>query len=129
MSKSKFQTVYAVKIYPIDYLCNNELTESDLNNLLDNNKKGLMYSLIIGMFRYIKNDKRNFQIIKIIKADNNWPYKYQWTKNQRDEYENLVIKIIKNIYQYKDSQAISIAQWFMMLYGFSVIGNNFRLDK
>ena len=51
-------------------------------------------------------------------------YTIQW-----DEYENLVIKIIKNIYQYKDSQAISIAQWFMMLYGFSVIGNNFRLDK
>ena len=38
MNKSKFQTVYGVKIYPIDYLCNNELTESDLNNLLDNNK-------------------------------------------------------------------------------------------
>ena len=48
MSKSKFQTVYGVKIYPIDYLCNNELTESDLNNLLDDNKKGLIYSLIIG---------------------------------------------------------------------------------
>ena len=129
MSKSKFQTVCGVKIYPIDYLCNNELTESDLNNLLDDNKKGLIYSLIIGMFRYVKNVKRNFQIVKIIKADNNWPYKYQWTKTQRDEYENLVIKIIKNIYQYKDSQAISMAQWFMTLYGFNVIGNTFRLDE
>ena len=68
MSKSKFQTVYGVRIYPIDYLMSAELTESDLNHLFDTNS--LLYSVIIGMYRYIGSKKQNgqmsnLQILKI----------------------------------------------------------------
>ena len=34
-----FQTVHGVKIYSIDYLANEELTDSDINNLLNKNIK------------------------------------------------------------------------------------------
>ena len=129
MSKTVYNTVYGTRIYPIEYLCNNELTESDLNNLLDDNKKGLLLSLIIGMFKTIKSTKRNFQIVKLIRSDKNWMYKTKWSKEQRDKYENLVINAYKNIYQYKDLQAISLGQWFMTIYGLSVEGNDINLEK
>jgi hypothetical protein len=60
MSKTIYQTVYGTKIYPIEYIGNHELSESELNNLLDNNCKSLLYSLIIGMFKMIKSSKRNY---------------------------------------------------------------------
>ena len=75
MSKTVYQTVYGTKIYPIEYIGNHELTESELNNLLDNNSKGLFYSLVIGMFKISKSSKRNYQIIKMIKEDKKWMYK------------------------------------------------------
>lgn len=129
MSKTVYQLSCGVKIYPIDYLCNAELTELDLNNLFDNNKKGLMYSLIIGMFKHINSKKKNYQIIKMITSNKNWMYNNEWTKNQRDDFENILIKIYKNIYQYKDIQAVSLAQWFMTIYGLSVEGNKLNLEK
>lgn len=128
MSKTIYQTVSNIKVYPIKYLCESELTESDINNLLDNNKIGLLYSIIIGMFRHIKSSKRNSQIIKIIK-EKDWPYKYTWTQEQQKEYEELLIKAIKNIYQYKELQAVSLAQWYMTIYGLNVIGNKINLSK
>ena len=68
MSKENFQTVYGVRIYPIDYLINEELTESDLNYLFDT--KSLLYCIIIGMYRFIDNRKHNCDIIKDCKKDN-----------------------------------------------------------
>ena len=63
MSKTIYQTVYGTRIYPVEYIGNHELTESELNSLLDNDGRGLLYSLIIGMFKSIKSSKRNYQII------------------------------------------------------------------
>lgn len=120
MSRSKFQTVEGVSIYPIEYLINSELTDNDLNRLLDNNKIGLKYSLIFGMFRYTKSNLKNNQIIKMIKNDINWFDKIKWSSEQQKEYENLVIDVYKNVYQYKDAGAVSLAQWFMTLYGLSI---------
>lgn len=117
MSKTVYQTVYGTKIYPIEYIGNHELTESELNNLLDNNSKGLFYSLVIGMFKISKSSKRNYQIIKMIKEDKRWMYKNHWTQEQCNEYEKLLIQAYKNLYQYKDLQAISLAQWFIINYG------------
>lgn len=129
MSKTNYQTVYGVKIYPIEFIGNHELTESELNNLLDNNGRGLFYSLVIGMFKAIKSSKRNYQIIKMIKEDKRWMYKYRWSKEQLDNYENLIIEAYKNLYQYKDVQAISLAQWFIIRYGFPVEGIVIDFEK
>jgi hypothetical protein len=127
MSKTKFTTVQGVTIYPIDYLANEELSDNDLSNLLDNDKRGLKYSLVIGMFKFIKSPKRNYQIIKSITSNKNWFKKTTWTTVQQNEYEELVIKVYKNIYQYKDLTAISLAQWFMSIYGLNIEGNNIDL--
>jgi len=129
MSKTNYQTVYGVKIYPVEFISNHELTESELNNLLDNNARGLFYSLVIGMFKAIKSSKRNYQIIKMIKEDKRWMYKYRWSKEQLDNYENLIIEAYKNLYQYKDAQAISLAQWFIIRYGFPVEGIVIDFEK
>ena len=129
MSKTNYQTVYGVKIYPVEFIGNHELTESELNNLLDNNGKGLFYSLVIGMFKTIKSSKRNYQIIKMIKEDKRWMYKYRWSKEQLDNYENLIIEAYKNLYQYKDAQAISLTQWFIINYGFPVEGIVIDFEK
>ena len=129
MSKTNYQTVYGVKIYPVEFISNHELSESELNNLLDNNGRGLFYSLVIGMFKVIKSSKRNYQIIKMIKEDKRWMYKYRWSKEQLDNYENLIIEAYKNLYQYKDAQAISLAQWFIIRYGFPVEGIVIDFEK
>ena len=100
MSKTKFTVVQGVTIYPIDYLANEELSDNDLNNLLDNKRRGLKYSLIIGMFKFIKSPKRSYQIIKSITSNKNWFKKTTWTKEQQHEYEELVIKIFKNIFTF-----------------------------
>lgn len=123
----KFTTVYGTKIFPIEYLANEELTDNDLNDLLDNGKRGLKYSLIIGMFKFIKSHKRNCQIIKEVLANRNWQKKTLWSHKQQKEYEQLVTKVYKNIYQYKGFTAISLAQWFMSIYGLNVEGNKIDL--
>ena len=127
MSKTKFTTVQGITIYPIEYLANEELSDNDLINLLDNNKRNLRYSLIVGMFKYIKSPKRNYQIIKSITSNKNWFKRTTWTIEQQNEYEQLVIKVYKNIYQYKELTAISLAQWFMTIYGLNIEGNNIDL--
>lgn len=123
MSKQKFQIIDGITIYPIEYLIKEELTDNDLSNLLDNNKIGLKYSLIINMFKFIHSPKRNYQIIKSITSDKNWYKNQKWSKEKRDEYEKLVIEVYKNIYQYKNTTAIALGQWFMSIYGLSVDGN------
>ena len=120
MSKAKFQTVYGVRVYPIEYLMNEELTESDLNYLFDKGTNCLIYSIIIGMFRYIGNNKRNYQIIKMIKSDNKWYEKINWTKDQFYDYENKLALVIKNLYQYKLEEAKICAQNIMIKYSLNV---------
>ena len=122
MSKSKFQTVYGVRIYPIDYLMSAELTESDLNHLFDTNS--LLYSVIIGMYRYIGSKKQNCDIIKDCKKDNKWITKTKWTNKQFADFESKLTRILKNFYCISDEMALSKAQWFMIQYGLNVKGNN-----
>lgn len=126
MSKSKFQTVYGVRIFPIEYLMNEELSESDLNYLIDT--KSFLYSIIIGMYRETGSKKQNCDIIKDCKKNNKWISNNKWTSEQFYEFENKLIKIIKNIYYVNDIVASSKAQWFMIKYGFSVKGNDISFE-
>ena len=129
MTKTIYQTVYGTRIYPVEYIGNHELTESELNSLLDNDGRGLLYSLIIGMFKSIKSSKRNYQIIKMVREDKRWMYKHKWSKEQCNNYENLIVQAYKNLYQYKGPQAISLAQWFIIRYGFPVEGTVIDFEK
>lgn len=114
---TKFHTVYGVKIYPMDYLMKEELTELDLNNLFDTNS--FIYSVIIGMFNDAGIKKRNSDIVKELKKDNKWIDKHKWTKDQFMNFENKLAKVIKNVYVYDEKTALMKAQWFMIKYGLS----------
>ena len=120
MSKTIYQTVNYIKIYPINYLANEELTDIDLNNLLDNSKLGLTYSLIVNMFKFANSKMTDEQIIDYIKSDKNWMNSIKLTKSKYNKFENMLIQVYKNIYQYKEATAISLAQWFMIKYGFKI---------
>ena len=114
------QIVYGVKVFDIDYLLHAEYSENDLDNLLSTNSKSLLYSIIIGMFRYIGNNKRNTDIVKFVKNDKDWMSKYSWSRMQCSEYEDIICKVIKRLYCYDDVKSLSIAQWYITLYGFNV---------
>ena len=43
--EQKFQTVYGVRLYPLEYLMNEELNDEDLSWLFD--QKSLLYSIIM----------------------------------------------------------------------------------
>lgn len=120
MSKSKFQTVYGVRIFPIEYLISEELTESDLTWLFDKGSKSLLYSIILGMFKVIGTTKRNYQIIKMIKSDDKWYEKFNWTKEEFENYEEKVALAIKNLYQYNLEESRIMAQNIMSNYSITV---------
>lgn len=126
MSKQKFPTVYKVRVYDIDYLMNEELTESDLTSLFDT--PSLNYSLIISMFNHIGLKMKNFEIIKRVKKDHRWMYETTWTHSQQREFENKVISVMKNVYNYGDFISLQRGQWWMTMYGFKVKGNDIDLE-
>lgn len=118
MNKKEPQTVYGVKIYTLDYLSNEELTDADLNSLFNKDKKSLIYSFIIGMFRHIGDTRKNYQIIKLITNEDKWQDGITWTSKQKKEYEDKMVAAYMNIYQCGEETARSYVQWFMIIYGF-----------
>ena len=104
------------KIYDLDYLLKGDFTEDDLYYLFDTSS--LTYSLIVNMFIFSRQslvDEK--KIIKLIKSDNEWMYKYFWTDKQIDQYENIIKDIYKKIKYYNDKEALEYAQWWISLYG------------
>ena len=109
------------KIYSLDYLRKEELTEADIYNLFETNS--LIYSIVIEQFRRIGDTRQAWKIIKECKENEKWMYQYHFsTKNERENFEKEVIDIFQNLYQYKDYRAEQEAGWFMFCYGFSVNG-------
>ena len=114
---SKNLTNNKIKIYSIDYLKNEELTEDDIYYVFDTSS--LIYSIIVGMFRYAGiNDKSNSDIINMVTKDSSWCDKFYWTKKKHDSFTKLISEIFKNVYQIKDSLSLSKAQMFVLKYGF-----------
>ena len=106
----------AYKIYEVDYLINNDLSEDDLYYLFETHS--LSYSLVINMFRRTKQaltDEK--KIINLVRTDRDWMYKYFWSKKERESFEEDVRKIYKNIYQCGDTEAESRASWWLFMYG------------
>jgi len=118
MSKSNYQIVGGICIYPIDYLMNEELTEFDLVNLFET--PSLLYSYIVGMYKYIGNNKSILNIINEVRRDNKWTSRYKWTKKQQLNYEDIFSKVIKNIYCTSDKISKQKAEWYTICYGFDI---------
>ena len=118
MSKQNFQVIQGKKIYSIDYLMKEELFDFDLNNLIDDNN--LLYSIIIGMYKHIHSKRNLTDIIKNVQINNEWLSKNKWTEKERNDYENKLIKVLKNIYCMSDNIATQRAQWYMTIYGFEI---------
>jgi hypothetical protein len=117
MAKKKY------KIYTIEYLSNEELTEEDLFFIFDT--PSLAYSLVVNMFRHAGETKKSdADIINICKTDEKWVYKNFWTKKERTSYLNKIIPVFQNVYQYSVKTARQKAEWFLFQYGLSIKGNN-----
>ena len=108
------------KIFDIDYLLNEELSEDDLYWLFET--PSLSYSLVLEMFRTTKqplSDEK--KIISLIKKDKDWMYKYFWTDKQRENFTSIVKNVYKNINYYNDKEAQQNADWWIVQYGLSNI--------
>lgn len=110
------------KFYTNKYLAEKELTENDLYYLFDT--PSLNYSLVVNMFKFMKHKMRAQEIIDLCKTDERWVYKYHWTKEDRNKYRDILIKIFKNIYGYRDYETESAVDWWLFQYAFSVEGEN-----
>jgi len=121
------QDVNSIKIYSLDYLMNNELSDLDLSNLLDNNSRGLLYSIIVNMFQYVNIKKSPKEIINIITTKDKWMNDYFWSYKELIDFENKLAKALKNIYYLDDKQALERAQWYIIVYGLKRKGNTIDL--
>lgn len=127
MLMEKIQEVNGIKIYSLDYLMNNELSDVDLANLLDNDNKGLLYSVIVNMFYHVGVKKSIKEIIKLVTTKDKWMNDYFWSYEELIDFENKLAKVLKNIYYIDDKQALERAQWYIIVYGLKRKGNTIDL--
>lgn len=110
-----------VKIYDLDYLKNEELTEEDLYNIFET--PSLLYSLVISMFRQVKDKRSDDEIINMCKTDERWVYKNYWeSAEQKENFKEDLKKVIKNVYQCGDIEQDRKASWWMFQYSLSIPG-------
>lgn len=111
-----------IKIFSLDYLANEELTEDDLYYLFDCDS--LFYSLIKEMFVCI-GEFSNIQVLidKVINKKNWMNKRHFKSHKQQEDFMNKAQKCIKNIYQYTDEQSKFWVEMFMIKYGFSLKKN------
>lgn len=102
-----------IKIFTLDYLINNELTEEDLYYIFDT--KSLYYSLIVELFKLMNINKSSSQIIKSFTT---WDkVKYTWTSKQNRKFNENLIKAYKNIYQIDNNNAMFKSDLWCYIYG------------
>jgi len=103
------------KIYSIKDLMNKDFDDEEIDVV----SKSLIYSLIVGMFRYIKNDMSDKDIINLTKSEG-WYDKYSWTKYQYNEYIKKLDKIFYNLYRFGPIKSDNSSKEFMMKYGLQI---------
>lgn len=106
------------KIYSIDYLINNELTDEDLHNLLD--KSSLILSFVLYEFRMIGDKRENWVILKEVKTEEGWSDNYFFNKQQRERFIDDISKVYKNLYVYDNIACKRNAEHFALMFGFRV---------
>ncbi len=118
------------KIFEMNYLMNNDLSEDDLYYLFET--PSLNYSLLINEFKYSNQELTDEKkIIKLAQSDEEWMYKTFWTEKQRNVFEEDAKKAFMNIYQCGEVEAESRVQWWILYYGLtnSRYRNNKKIDK
>ena len=103
------------KIYSIQDLMTKDFDDEEIDIV----SKSLIYSLIIGIFRYIKNDMPDQEIIKLIKT-NDWFDKYKWTIYQRNEFKKKLDKIFYNLYRFGPIKCSNSSNEFLIKYGLEI---------
>lgn len=117
-----------MKIYTLDYLINNELTDEDLHYLFDCNS--LKYSLVIAMIRFAGYTQlSDNDISEQITKDNKWIYNFKWTKGQFKSFENKLVLAIKNIFIYNNNDAKVYAENWMIQHALSIKIPNSKTRK
>lgn len=99
------------KIYDIEFLRSGNLTDSDINTLLDT--KALTYSLVAAMYRFM-GDKT--PIDKILSSD--WALGMVWKPKEHNEFYNVIKDCYYNLYRYKGERLDSMVLWWLTLNGF-----------
>jgi len=110
-----------LKIYSIQDLMTKDFDDEEIDIV----SKSLIYSLVIGIFRYIKIDISDKEIIKLCKTDN-WFEKYQWTHRQRNEFKKKLDKIFYNLYRFGPIKCSNSSNEFLMKYGLEIKSTQYK---
>jgi len=102
-------------IYSLNDLMNKIIDDEEIEIVL----KSLQYSLILGMFNYMKIKLSQDEIIKLVKTDD-WFNQYQWTQIQRDKFRLKLEKIFYNLYRFGPKKCENSANDWLFIYGFKV---------
>lgn len=103
-----------INIYSINDLMYKDFDDEEINQVT----KSLIYSLIIGMFRFAKYENMsNEEIINIIKKDNSWVNKFKWTRYKQKTFIYKLNKIFYNLYRFNKIKCENSSIEFIMKYG------------
>lgn len=105
-------------IFTIEYLCNAELTEQDLNDVFST----FTLSIIVGMHRHIGDSRTTKQIIDSCKKDINWFNNKVWSLKSYELFKTQLVQIYKNVWVYGPEKSLALAEMWLNNYGF-------RIDK
>lgn len=117
--KNKYKNYKSTPVYDLEYLQNSELTDADLNNLV--NGKSLNWSLVVGEFKF-NGDKRNHkQILISCENDDLWFDNNTWSLESQNNFRNILAKVYKNIYYYSEKRCLDMADMWLLNFGFRCI--------
>lgn len=104
-----------MNIYTIQDLMTKDFDDEEIELV----NKSLQHSLIIGMFKYMKYNLTQKEIIEVVKEDG-WYNKWEWNENQRKQFVNKLTKIFYNLYRFGPIKCDNSAQEWVMKYGFKL---------
>lgn len=103
-----------INIYSIDDLMYKDFDDEEINYV----SKSLIYSLIIGMFRFAKyNDLSDYDIIQLIKKDNIWLDRFKWTRYKQRCFIKKLNEIFYNLYRFSKTKCENSSIEFILKYG------------
>lgn len=110
--------MFKIKIYDIDYLANDELTDDDLHHLFDCN--ALHGSFIHYMLKESGLELSRRKLHKVITLDNSWVMDNHLTSAQVAKVKHKFRQCIHNIYQYGPYHTKRWVDDWWIRYGLSI---------
>ena len=104
-----------MNIYSIKDLINKRFDDEEIDLV----SKSLQYSLIVGMFDFMKINLSQKEIIDLCKKDG-WYDKWQWSEAQRNQYKEKLVKMFYNLYRFGPIKCENSAQEWIIKYGFQL---------